>query len=112
MKKQSHLLLEYIFPIVVISSALDLFPVGNSMKGNNAVLAGLNNKTQQESIHSSFEDTDDDSVFPTNPMELINVLRSIEEMNGRTDPSDAIDDALKTFEGEDKEDFYFGAENL
>ena len=82
-----------------------------SLQGNNAIFDGLNNKNQQESIHNSFEDKNEDSVLPSNPMELINVLRSIEEMNGRTDPSDAIDDALKAFESEDKEDFSFGTEN-
>ena len=111
MKKQSSLLLKYIFPIVLISPALALISAEPSFKGNNAVLAGFLNKNQQESIYDSFEDTDEDSVFPTNPMELINVLKSIEAMNGRTDPSAAIDDALEAFESEDKEDFSLDIEN-
>ena len=44
-------------------------------------------------------------------MELINVLRNIEAMNERTDPSDAIDNALKAFESEDKENFSFDRDN-
>ncbi len=111
MKKQSSLLLQFIFPIAFISSMVGLIFTEISSKGNNSVLAGLNNKNQHESMHSSFEDNEEDSAFPTNPMELINVLRSIEAMNNRTDPSDAIDDALKAFESEDKEEFYFGREN-
>ncbi|KGG33830.1 hypothetical protein EV10_0267 [Prochlorococcus marinus str. SS51] len=34
----------------------------------------------------------------------MNVLRSMESMKDGTSPSDAIDDALKAFEDENKED--------
>ena len=104
MKKQSTLFLKYIFSIVVISPILVFISTQPSLQGNKTLLAGFNNKNQDENIHSSFEENDE-SAFPTNPMELINVLRNIEAMNGRTEPSDAIDDALKAFESKDKEDF-------
>ena len=41
--------------------------------------------------------TEDDSVFPTNPFELVEMIRRQNSMNDATDPSDAIDDALKSF---------------
>ena len=40
---------------------------------------------------------DDSSVLPTNPFELVEMIRRQNSMNDATDPSDAIDDALKSF---------------
>ena len=41
--------------------------------------------------------TEDDSLLPTNPFELVEMIRRQNSLNDATDPSDAIDDALKTF---------------
>ena len=41
--------------------------------------------------------TEDDSSLPTNPFELVEMIRRQNRMNDATDPSDAIDDALKSF---------------
>ena len=40
---------------------------------------------------------EDSSVLPTNPFELVEMIRRQNSMNDATDPSDAIDDALKSF---------------
>ena len=37
------------------------------------------------------------SVIPTNPFELVEMIRRQNSMNDATNPSDAIDDALKSF---------------
>ena len=37
------------------------------------------------------------SVFPTNPFEIVEMIRRQNSMNDATNPSDAIDDALKSF---------------
>ena len=37
------------------------------------------------------------SVIPTNPFELVEMIRRKNSMNDATNPSDAIDDALKSF---------------
>ena len=37
------------------------------------------------------------SVLPTNPFELVEMIRRHNSMNDATDPSDAIDEALKSF---------------
>ena len=39
----------------------------------------------------------DDSLLPTNPFELVEMIRRQNSLNDATDPSDAIDDALKAF---------------
>ena len=41
--------------------------------------------------------TENDSSLPTNPFELVEMIRRQNSLNDATDPSDAIDDALKSF---------------
>ena len=48
-------------------------------------------------IDTSTKIEDDSSVIPTNPFELVEMIRRHNSMNDATDPSDAIDDALKSF---------------
>ena len=40
---------------------------------------------------------DNNSALPTNPFEIVEMLRRANSMNDATNPSDAIDDALKLF---------------
>ena len=47
-------------------------------------------------IDASTKTEDDSSVLPTNPLELVEMIRRQNSMNDATDPSDAIDDALKS----------------
>ena len=37
------------------------------------------------------------SNFPNNPFEIVEMIRRQNSMNDATDPSDAIDDALRSF---------------
>ena len=46
---------------------------------------------------TSTKTEDDRSALPTNPFELVEMIRRQNSMNDATDPSDAIDDALKSF---------------
>ena len=48
-------------------------------------------------IDTSTKTEDDGSVLPTNPFELVEMIRRKNSLNDATDPSDAIDDALKSF---------------
>ena len=48
-------------------------------------------------IDTSTKTEDDSSALPTNPFELVEMIRRQNSMNDATDPSDAIDDALKSF---------------
>ena len=48
-------------------------------------------------IDTSTKTEDDSSVLPTNPFEIVEMIRRHNIMNDATDPSDAIDDALKSF---------------
>ena len=48
-------------------------------------------------IDTTTKTEDDSSALPTNPFELVEMIRRHNIMNDATDPSDAIDDALKSF---------------
>ena len=48
-------------------------------------------------IDTSTKTEDDSSALPTNPFELVEMIRRQNSMNDATNPSDAIDDALKSF---------------
>ena len=48
-------------------------------------------------IDTSTKTENDGSVIPTNPFELVEMIRRQNSLNDATDPSDAIDDALKSF---------------
>ena len=48
-------------------------------------------------IDTSTKTEDDSSVLPTNPFELVEMIRRQNSLNNATSPSDAIDDALKSF---------------
>ena len=48
-------------------------------------------------IDTSTKTENDSSALPTNPFELVEMIRRQNSMNDATDPSDAIDDALKSF---------------
>ena len=48
-------------------------------------------------IDTSTKRDENSSVIPTNPFELVEMIRRQNSMNDATNPSDAIDDALKSF---------------
>ena len=48
-------------------------------------------------IDTSTKAEDDSSVIPTNPFEIVEMIRRQNSMNDATDPSDAIDNALRSF---------------
>ena len=54
-------------------------------------------KFEKLEIDTSTKTEDDSSALPTNPFELVEMIRRQNSMNDATDPSDAIDDALKSF---------------
>ena len=55
------------------------------------------NLFEELEIETSTKTEDDSSAFPTNPFELVEMIRRQNSMNDATIPSDAIDDALRSF---------------
>ena len=50
-------------------------------------------------IDSSTKGEEDESLIPTNPFEIVEMIRRYNSLNDATKPSDALDDALKSFNG-------------
>ena len=48
-------------------------------------------------IDTTTKEDDGGSAIPTNPFELVEMIRRQNSLNDATKPSDAIDDALKSF---------------
>ena len=48
-------------------------------------------------IDTSTKKDDSGSVIPTNPFEIVEMIRRQNSLNDATKPSDAIDDALESF---------------
>ena len=65
-----------------------------SLKGNYLNAEYL---FEEFEIDNSTKTEEDGSVIPTNPFELVEMIRRQNSMNNATNPSDAIDDALKSF---------------
>ena len=55
------------------------------------------NLYEELEIDTSTKTDDNSSGIPTNPFELVEMIRRQNRMNDATNPSDAIDDALKSF---------------
>ena len=53
--------------------------------------------SEELQIDYSTKTEDDGSVIPTNPFEIVEMIRRYNSLNDATKPSDAIDDALKSF---------------
>jgi hypothetical protein len=56
-------------------------------------------------INTSTKQDDNSSEIPTNPFEIVEMIRRHNSLNDATKPSDAIDDALESFNSlEEKEE--------
>ena len=56
-------------------------------------------KLNEMEINRTIDLDDEDNLdFPTNPFEIVDRLRRANSMNDATKPSDAIDDAIKSFD--------------
>ena len=48
-------------------------------------------------IDSTTKTEDDSSIIPTNPFEIVEMIRKYNSLNDATSPSDALDNALESF---------------
>ncbi len=60
---------------------------------------------KESQIDNSTKTEDDSSAIPTNPFEIVEMIRRYNSLNDATKPTDAVDDALNSFNilGEEKE---------
>ncbi len=61
---------------------------------------------EDSKMETSTKSAEDSSIIPTNPFEIVEMIRRYNSLNNATNPSDALDDALKSFNDlEEKEEF-------
>ena len=77
-------------PITFLISSILL----TSLKGDYLNAEDLFGKLE---IDNSTKTDQDSSALPTNPFEIVEMIRRQNSMNDATNPADAIDDALKSF---------------
>ena len=67
--------------------------------GNNSlVFSSQENYFEEiELITNTKDGYESKSAIPTNPFEIVDMLRKVNSMNDATIPSDAIDDAIESF---------------
>ena len=53
--------------------------------------------SEELQIDASTKTDENSSAIPTNPFEIVEKIRRYNSLNDATNPSDAIDDALKSF---------------
>ncbi len=63
----------------------------------STVLSSEESYLNEMEIDSSTKSETNNSDLPSNPFELVEMLRRANSLNDSTNPSDAIDDALKLF---------------
>ena len=57
---------------------------------------------EEMEIDTSTKSDENGSVIPTNPFQIVEMIRRYNSMNDATNPSDAIDDALDSFNSLEK----------
>ena len=63
----------------------------------STILSAEDSYFNEIEIDSSTKFDTNSSALPTNPFEIVEMIRKANSMNDATKPSDAIDDALKLF---------------
>ena len=82
--KSPHIPITFVISFILLTS----------LKGDYLNAQDLFGKLE---IDYSTKTDEDGSVLPTNPFEIVEMIRRQNSMNDATNPSDAIDDALKSF---------------
>jgi len=77
--------------ILFIYFVLLIIPNSNILKAEESYLKEIE-------INTSTKFDDKSSDLPTNPFEIVEMIRRANSLNNATNPSDAIDDALKSFD--------------
>ena len=66
---------------------------------NNLVFSSQENYFEELELNNNTQDEfERDNSIPTNPFEIVDMLRRANSLNDATNPSDALDEAIKTFD--------------
>ena len=86
----------------ILSKSTSLFIIFISLTTAKVNFLNAEYLFEELEVNSSTKSEEDSSVIPTNPLEIVDMIRRYNSMNDATKPSDAIDDALKSFNSLDE----------
>ena len=78
-------------PILLILFFISLIPLKGDFLNAEYLLEELE-------VDTSTKTDENNSAIPNNPFEIVEMIRRYNSMDDATNPSDAIDDALKSFD--------------
>ena len=81
-----------------ILSIIALFLYSFGFFYNDLVVSSQENYFEEIELNSTQDGFESNKSLPTNPFEMVDMLRKVNSMNDATSPSDAIDEAIKTFD--------------
>ena len=82
-------------PLSLIIFFISFFSLNNDFSNAESLSENLQ-------IDSSTKSEKDNSSLPTNPFEIVEMIRRINSLNNATSPSDALDDALNSYNDSEK----------
>ena len=86
---------KYLLKSLSLIFFISLFPLNNNFSNAESLIEDLQ-------IDSSTKSEGDNSSLPTNPFEIVEMIRRVNSLNNATSPSDALDDALNSYNNLEK----------
>ena len=81
---------------IIFILALFFYSLGSFY--NDLAFSSQENYLEEIELDNTQDGFEINSSIPTNPFEIVDMLRKANSMNDATSPSDAIDEAIKTFD--------------
>ena len=82
-----------------ILSIIALFLYSFGFFYNDLVVSSQENYFEEIELYNNTQDgLESKKSIPTNPFEIVDMLRKANSMNDATNPSDAIDEAIRSFD--------------
>ena len=80
-----------------LSAPISLIIIFISLISFKGDLLNAEDLFEELELNNSTKINEDSSIIPTNPFQIVEMIRKYNSLNDATNPSDAIDDALKSF---------------
>tara|TARA_Y100000589_G_scaffold281274_1_gene278112 strand:- start:971 stop:1285 length:315 start_codon:yes stop_codon:yes gene_type:complete len=80
------------------SSILTLLIFALIVSYSGPIFSSQDNYLEEVELNNTKDGYESNTTLPTNPFEIVEMLRKANSMNDATNPSDALDEALKSFE--------------
>ena len=80
-----------------LSAPISLIIIFISLISLQGDLLNAEDLFEELELNNSTKINEDSSIIPTNPFQIVEMIRKYNSLNDATNPTDAIDDALESF---------------